>query len=294
MGYGHDHNHHSGNIKTAFFLNFGFTLIEIVGGLLTNSMAILADAIHDLGDSISLGMAWYFDHLAHRERTDSYSYGYKRFSVVGAIINAIILLSGSIYIIIETIPRLINPANPDALGMVWLAILGVLVNGAAVFKLKKGHTINEKVVYLHLLEDVLGWIAVLMGALIMHFFDAPIIDPILSLAISAFILVNVFKNFRSVFSIIMQGVPDTANLKEITTLIKNQEQVHDVHDLHIWSMDGEYNVLTAHIVVPDHTDLNKLTTIKQSIARQLVKQNIHHTTLEFEKVSEQCDYEAQH
>lgn len=295
MGDGHDHSHHhSGNIKTAFFLNLGFTIVELVGGVLTNSVAILADAIHDLGDSVSLGMAWYFDHLSHKERTVNYSYGFKRFSVIGAIINALILLVGSLFIITETIPRLTNPTEPDTIGMLWIAVLGVVVNGAAVFKLKSGHTINEKVVYLHLMEDVLGWIAVLIGAIVMHFYDIPIIDPILSLAISLYILVNVFKGLKSVFSIIMQGVPDTTDIDQLKHKMLEVKNVKDVHDIHVWTMDGEYNVLTAHVVVGEDTDFHDLSYLKKKLNEKLIHEQIHHTTLEFEQDGVDCDHEKYH
>lgn len=284
----HHHHHHSGNIKVAFFLNLGFTIIEIVGGVFTNSMAILADALHDLGDSVSLGTAWYFENLSHKKRDKSYTYGYKRFSVIGAIVNALILLSGSIFIISETIPRLLNPQNPDTQGMIWLAILGIIVNGLAVLKLKKGHTMNEKVVYLHLLEDVLGWVAVLIGAIVMHFYQLPIIDPLLSIGISLFILFNVFKSLKSVFGILMQGVPQDTNTKEIKKYILSLENVSEVHDLHIWSMDGDYNVLTAHVVMKGKPTMDDLSPIKKEIHNSLHQFNINHATLEFEMEDEEC------
>ena len=172
------------NIGYAFFLNFGFTIIEIIGGFLTNSVAILTDAVHDFGDSISLGLAWYLQKVSKKGSDHKYSYGYKRFSLLGAIINSVILLVGSVFILSETIPRILEPQTPDVKGMFILAILGIIVNGAAVIRLRTGNTINEKVVSLHLWEDVLGWVAILIGSVMMYFFDIPIIDPILSILIS--------------------------------------------------------------------------------------------------------------
>lgn len=287
----HDHGHHhhgTGNIKVAFFLNLAFTIIEIIGGLFTNSMAILSDALHDLGDSISLGLSWYFQKVSQKHKDKKYSYGYKRFSLVGALVNSVILFVGSIFILTETIPRIYNPQTPDALGMIWLAILGVVINGAAVFKLKKGESINEKVVSLHLLEDVLGWVAVLIGAIVMYFYDLPIIDPLLSLGIACFILFNVFKNFKSVFKIIMQGVPHDTNQKKIKAFLEGLDDVVNIHDLHIWSMDGQYNVLTVHIVTQENLQMEALVPLKQKVHEELKTYGINHATLEFETKDEKC------
>ncbi len=285
--HGHTH-HHSGNIKTAFFLNLGFTLVEIIGGFYTNSMAILADALHDFGDSIALGTSWYFHNVSHKKRDQFYSYGYKRFSLIGAVVNAVILFSGSLFLLSETIPRLLNPQQPDAYGMIWLAVLGVIVNGLAVLKLKKGSSLNEKVVMLHLLEDVLGWVAVLLGAVIMHFFDFPIIDPILSLGIAIFILFNVFKNFKSVFAIMMQGVPDSALQEKVKQYLSSLPEIKGIHDLHIWSMDGEYNVLTVHVVIAS-TDWAETEALKGKIKTHLFEFGINHATLEFELEKTECE-----
>ncbi len=287
--HGHHHHHHgTGNIKVAFFLNLGFTIIEIIGGLLTNSMAILSDALHDFGDSISLGLSWYFQKVSQKHKDKKYSYGYKRFSLVGALVNSVILFVGSIFILSETIPRIINPQTPDALGMIWLAILGVIINGAAVFKLKKGKSINEKVVSLHLVEDVLGWVAVLIGAIVMYFYELPIIDPLLSLGIAFYILFNVFKNLKSVFKIIMQGVPQDTNQKKVKIFLEGLDGVEGIHDLHIWSMDGQYNVLTVHIVTAGSLTMQDLIPLKQQIHEELKNYGINHATLEFETKDEKC------
>ena len=198
--HGHIHTHHGDvkNIKIAFFLNLGFSIVEIIGGFLTNSVAILSDAVHDLGDSFSLGLAWYFQKFSRKQRDKNFTYGYKRFSLVGALINSIVLIAGSVLILSEAIPRIFNPQQADAGGMFLLAILGIIVNGIAVVRLRKGSSLNEKVVSLHMLEDVLGWSAVLIGAIIMKFTNLYIIDPILSVLISFFILFNVFKKHFTV------------------------------------------------------------------------------------------------
>ena len=183
----HEHDHAEGNIRVAFFLNVGFALIELIGGLYTNSLAILSDALHDLGDSLSLGLSWYFQKISKKGRTKNFSYGYKRFSLLAAIINSIVLVTGSIIIITHAIPKLLSPTETNSKGMLLLAILGIVINGAAVLRLQKGKSLNEKVVSLHLLEDVLGWVAILIGSIFMMYFDAPFLDPLLSIGITLFV-----------------------------------------------------------------------------------------------------------
>lgn len=203
MGGHHHHHHEEDNIATAFFLNLFFAIIEFIGGVMTNSVAIVSDAIHDLGDSLSLGIAWYFEKLSHKKKNRTYSFGFKRFSVLGALINAVILSVGSVLIIVESIKRLMDPVMPEAKGMIYLAILGVVVNGLAAFKMMRGKSQNERVVYLHLLEDVLGWVATLLVGVILLFVEIPILDPILSLAVAVYILYNVVKNLKTSVNIIL-------------------------------------------------------------------------------------------
>lgn len=295
MAHNHTHNHdHSKdvkNIKVAFFLNLSFTIVEIIGGFWTNSVAILSDAVHDFGDSLSLGLAWYFQKLAKKGRTQSYSYGYKRFSLIGAIINSIVLIVGSIFILSEAIPRIFTPQETYAEGMFFLAIFGVIVNGAAVFRLRKGSSINEKVVSLHLLEDVLGWAAVLLGSVVMYFFDLPIIDPILSVGIACFVLINVFRNIRQTLRVILQGTPADVDMEDVTRKIRVLDHVENIHDLHVWSMDGSYNVLTIHVVLKNALPMKELAKMKVAIRSLLQKEHIQHATIEFETMDEQCSFE---
>ena len=288
----HHHYDSEKNISVAFFLNLGFTIIEIIGGFLTNSIAILSDAMHDFGDSISLGLAWYFQKVSKRASDHKYSYGYKRFSLLGAIINSVILLVGSSWILSEAIPRIIHPQTPNAQGMFILAILGIAINGAAVLRLRRGKSINEKVVSLHLWEDVLGWIAILVGSVVMHFFDLPVIDPILSILISVYILINVFKNIRITMRIILQGTPLELDLDEINKVLLSFEEVESMHDLHLWSVDGNYHVVTIHIVLKEALPMDQLALLKLNIRNKLAAFEIHHATIEFETVDEICSFEA--
>src|SRR5690606_7150914 len=272
MGHGHGHHHHhhesgasgsSRNIAVAFFLNTGFALLEIVGGLYTNSMAILSDAVHDLGDSLSLGFAWYFERKSRKERDEHYTYGYRRFSLLGAFINAVILLVSSIFIIRESVMRLFVPEQPDAKGMAVLALFGVAVNGYALFRLRKGSSINERVVALHFIEDVLGWVAVLIGSIVMMFANVPVLDPILSLLIAGYILYNVFRNMRETFNILMQRKPDRIDESEIRKMILAVPGVKDLHDVRFWTMDGQYNVMTLHVVVEETQTVEQREQIKK-------------------------------
>ncbi|MDY0779422.1 cation diffusion facilitator family transporter [Tenacibaculum sp. IB213877] len=297
---GHNHHHHSHdasteNIKTAFFLNLFFTIIEFVGGFFTNSLAIMSDALHDLGDSITLGASWYFQKLSTKEANKKYSYGYKRFSLLGAIINSVILIIGSIFIIKEAIPRITNPQQADANGMMWLAILGVIVNGVAVFKLRQGNSINERVVSLHLLEDVLGWIAVLVASIVMQFWDVPILDPILSLLIALFVLYNVVRNMKDSLQIILMATPKEVSIENVKEKLLMFDGVVDAHDIKLWTLDGESNILTAHIVVSDEIHIpNKTETLKQNIKHSLLDNfGVKHITLELERKEEDCEYRNQ-
>lgn len=283
-----NHTHHKDvkNIRIAFFLNLSFTVIEFIGGILTNSMAILSDAVHDLGDSFSLGLSWYFQRLSKKPMNKEYTYGYKRFSLLGAIVNSGILLAGSIVILYNALPRLLNPEQPDTKGMLLLAVLGVIINGLAVLRLRTGRSMNERVVSLHLWEDVLGWLAVLIGALIMHFVDLPIIDPLLSIAITLFILYHVYRNIGKGLRIILQGTPEALDLDAAAQAVSELENVDRAHHLHAWTVDGEYNVLTLHVVVEMEMTMHQQYLLKQQIRNTLNKMGVQHATIELELTDE--------
>ena len=289
MGHHHGHHHHgTKNLRIAFFLNLSFTIVEIVGGILTNSLAILSDALHDLGDSLSIGLSWYFQKLSIREGDRTFSYGYRRFSLLGAIVNSMVLLTGSVFILLEAIPALLDPGEANAKGMLVLAVFGVLVNGAAALNLKRGVSLNEKVITLHLLEDVLGWVAVLIGSLVMMFWEVPIIDPLLSVLIAAFIIYNAVKNLRKGFGIILQAIPQGVDIEAIQRKLQNLTEVEGIHDCHVWSMDGEYHVLSVHLVLGQAYHLSEVADIKRRAKALLKDQSIHHVTIEFELPEENC------
>ena len=290
----HHHSHHdtqggdSGRIAWAFWLNFCFTIIEFIGGWLTNSVAIMADAVHDLGDSLSIGLAWYLSKLGHKEATDKYSYGFKRLSLLGAMINGLILVVGSVWILSEAVPRLLNPQMPVTQGMMGLAVLGILVNGYAAYKLHGGHSMNEKVLNWHLIEDTLGWVAVLIVAIVLHFVHWPILDPILSIVFTLFILTNVLRYVIQTMKLFLQGSPDEEQKKAISDALLSMEHVDELHHVHFWSLDGEQHVLTVHVVINCSLDNETLRGLKKEVSERLAPFNLAHTTVEFELPGEPC------
>jgi cobalt-zinc-cadmium efflux system protein len=283
----------TGNLKVAFVLNATFTIIEFVGGIMTNSMAILADAVHDLGDTLAIGSSLFLESYAQKGRSNTYSFGYKRFSPLGALINGIILLAGSVVIIIETVPRLLTPEPVDAQGMLYLAILGVLMNGAAVWKLRREKdSLNQRTVMLHLMEDALGWVAVLLGSVVLLFTDFYWIDPLLSLGIAGFILWNAFKNLRQVLKIFLQATPDNVNIEAIRQEVLQLGEIADVHDMHVWTLDGNYHVLSAHLVLRESRPVHELTAVRGRVNQLLKQHKIDHITVQFEVAGEVCELQT--
>ena len=207
--HGHAHSHGNGEsgLGTAFVLNLCFTLVEIAGGLWTNSIAILADAVHDSGDSLSLGIAWFLQRVSRREGDSRFTYGYQRFDILGALVTGIVLTLGISFVLGKAIPRLFNPTEVYSPGVMGLAVVGIAVNGAAFLQLKGGTSINERVAGWHQLEDTLGWVAVLLGGVFMYFGGPFLIDPLLFIGISLFVLWNVIKNPGQVMRVFLQRAP---------------------------------------------------------------------------------------
>lgn len=294
MAHHHDHNHDNiSNLKLAFFLNAGFTVFEFIGGLLTNSTAILADAVHDLGDSIALGQAWYMESLAGKKGNRRYTYGYRRFSLLGSVISALLLLLGGFYVLSESVPRIFAPQTPDASGMIMLALVGVAVNGFAMLRLAGGRKANIRMVALHLLEDVLGWLAVLAVGIILLFRDIPVLDPILAILITLYILVNVLKRLKAIVPVFLQATPSVNDLTGIEQAIKALPHVADIHHLHIWSQDEEHRVLTAHVLTDQVLDAGQYRQLKTDLRAIVHDYDISHSTLEVEWPDETCRIDGQ-
>lgn len=286
----HHHHHDSGkNLKTAFFLNLAFTILELFGGWYVNSVAIVSDAVHDLGDSLSLGTSWYLDRLSKKKATETYSFGYRRFSLLGALINAIVLIIGSVFVIREAILRLQNPEMSDAKGMFYFAIVGVAVNGFAAWKLSQGKTLNEKVISWHLLEDVLGWVAVLITSIILIFYPNSYLDPALSLLISVYILWNVIQRLRQTVFLFLQGQPTDVDKAAIEKEILAIEKVQSTHHTHIWSLDGEHHVFTSHVKLQPIISLEELLRVKNELKQIMKNYPFEHYTIETEIDGESCE-----
>ncbi len=285
----HSHEHHStDNIKVAFFLNLGFTLLEVVGGLWTNSLAILADSVHDFGDSLSLGVAWYLERCSRREGDHRFSYGYRRFSLLGALINTVVLVVGSLFVLSEAVPRLLRPEHANAQGMALFAVLGIVANGAAVLRLRGEDGLNARVAAWHLMEDVLGWVAVLIVSITLMFADIHVLDPILSVLITLYVLYNVVGNLRKTLALFLQAVPESVSIDEIETRLLAMDSVRSIHHTHVWSMDGEHHVLTTHVRVDEGATRADVRCIKDEIRSVSGDLDCTHTTIEIEYGDEVC------
>jgi cobalt-zinc-cadmium efflux system protein len=276
------------NIRIAFFLNLGFTVLEIVGGLWTNSLAILSDALHDVGDSFSLGLAWVFARVSKKGGDRRYSFGYGRFSLLAAVINSLVLINGSLLILSRAVPRIVHPTPTHAPGMLAFAVVGILVNGLAVLRLRSGRSINERVVTWHLLEDVLGWTAVLLASVILLFTGLHILDPILSGVITLYVLFNVLKNLKKTVLIFLQGVPEEVSIELLERRILAVRGVQSVHHTHVWTLDGENHVLSTHVVVEDNARREEIIDVKCDIKALIDELKIDHATVEVEFANESC------
>ena len=284
---GHQHGSAS-NLKVAFFLNLSFTIIEIIGGFWTNSIAILTDAVHDSGDCASLGLAWYFDKLSQRGRTAEHTYGYKRFRLLGGLITGVVLVAGIVFILWKAISRLMSPEAVNAPGMIVLAVIGIVFNGVAVLRVKKGSSLTEQVVSWHLLEDTLGWGAVLIGSGIMAIWDVPIIDPILSIGISLFVLWNVGRNLKKVMKVFLQTTPESFDLQTFERDTRSLPKVRSTHHTHGWSLDGEKHVLSTHLVMADDTTREEMIGTKRLVREMLDEHEFAHVTIDVELEGEEC------
>lgn len=273
----------SSRIFIAFILNLFFAIFEFIGGILTNSVAIVSDAVHDLGDCISLGLSYFLEKISLKKPDNKYTFGYVRYSVLGSLITTVILISGSILVIYKAIERLLSPVIVNYNGMIIFAMIGFIVNLMAAYLTRDGHSLNEKSVNLHMLEDVLGWLIVLIGAIFMKIFDLSILDPILSIGVALFILINAFKNFKKVLDLFVEKTPKDVEISAIKKELLKLEGILDVHHIHVWSMDGFTNYATMHIV----SDENQID-IKEKVRDCLHVYNIEHVTIEIEKSTDLC------
>ena len=271
------------NIFVAFILNLSFAIFEFFGGIFTNSVAILSDSIHDLGDALSIGISYFLEKKSKKKADNKYTYGYVRYSVLGGVITTTILLVGSILVIIGAIKRLFNPVDVNYSGMIIFAVIGVVLNFIAAYVTRDGDSINQKSVNLHMLEDVLGWIVVLIGAIIMNFTDIKILDSIMSIGVAIFILIHSLENLKDVVDLFLEKTPKDVDIEELRSHLLNIKDVIDIHHIHVWSIDGFNNYATMHIV----SKAKDISSVKKKIREELSEHNICHAILETE--DEACD-----
>jgi cobalt-zinc-cadmium efflux system protein len=297
----HDHRHHhhhdhaadSANFRLAFFLNLGFAIFEVFGGLWTNSLAIFADAVHDLGDALAIGSAWYLERISHRPGDSRYSFGHRRFSLLGALITATVLIMGSLFVLSEAIPRLIRPEPSHAPGMLLFAIIGLVVNGIGVLRMRCTSGANAAMVTWHLLEDVLGWLAVLVVSLVLLVKEINVLDPILSVLITLYILSRVIQNLRATMKIFLQVVPSEIDLPRLEAEIREVPGVVGTHHTHAWSLDNENHVFTTHVVVDHDATPERIREIKSRIQCLLQDRGLDHATVEIEFSDQPCGITVQ-
>ena len=272
------------NILIAFLLNFGFSVFELLGGLFTGSVAIISDAIHDFGDAVSIGASWILEKKSGQAPDKRHSYGYSRYSVLGAAITNLILLIGSAVVVYNAVTRIICPVEINSDGMILMAILGAAMNLTAAWFTHGGHSLNEKAVNLHMLEDVLGWIVVLIGAIFIRFTNFVWIDPIMSIGVAVFIFIHAVRGMGDVLDVFLEKAPRDVDLDELTAHLRNMPRVTDVHHMHIWTMDGSSHYATMHITAV-HCDA---VALKDAIRRECLDHGIVHVTIELEEEGEPC------
>ena len=271
------------NILFAFILNLGFSIFEFFGGIFTNSVAILSDSIHDMGDALSIGISFFLEKKSKKKPDNNYTYGYVRYSVLGGLITNVILLVGSLLVIYNAVLRIIEPAEVNYKGMIIFAVIGVVMNFIAAYLTREGNSINQKSVNLHMLEDVLGWIVVLIGAIVMNFTDIKILDPLMSIGVALFILINTLKGLKQILDLFLEKTPQGINIVDLKEHLQKIDGVNDIHHIHVWSIDGYNNYATMHIV----TKSSDINTIKKEIRKELAEHGICHAILETE--DEACD-----
>lgn len=268
------------NILIAFLLNLFFSIIEIIGGILTSSISIFSDAIHDLLDSLTIGVSFFLEKKSKKKVDDMYTYGYKRYSVLGAFITTSILFISSIIIIYHAVERIFNPIKLNYDGMLIIAILGVVINYGAVYFTKDGESLNQRAVNLHMLEDVLGWIIVLIGALIIKFTKLFWIDSVISIIVSIIIILKTIKHLNEILDLFLMKTPLDIDIEEIKKELLDIDGVIDIHHIHIWSLDEINNFATLHVV----TDKN----VKEEIRYKMKNHGVENVTIEVENSNEIC------
>ena len=277
------HNHHhkkaGKNLAFVFFMNLTFNLIVIIGGLATNSIAILADCIHDVSDTISIALAWVLEKISQKNPSKKYSYGYERFSILGAVIISVFVIIMGLVILNESIPRLFKPEGVDSGGMLILAVIGIIFKSLSVYRLHKGETFNEKAILFHQLGDIFEWITILILSLVLMFWKgAPNLDPYVSIGIAIWLIFNLGRNLYKSLEVLLQKVPDSFNSDKFQRQISGIDGVRNIEDYHIWSLDGIDTVMTVKVNVDYKKDTFQIKEEIKEISKQY---NVVDLTIEF-------------
>ena len=272
----------------AFFLNLTYAIVEFIAGGIFGSSAVLADSVHDLGDAIAIGISAFLETISNREEDNQYTLGYKRFSLLGALVTAIILMTGSVLVILENVTKILNPQPVNDEGILWLGIIAITINVLASLVVGKGKTKNESILSLHFLEDTLGWLAVILMAIVLRFTDWYILDPLLSLVISFFILSKALPRFWSTLKIFLDAVPEGVETGDLEKDLETLTNVKSVNQLSIWSMDGLENNAIIHLCLEDWEEM---TETKNQVRQLLEERGVQNITIEVD--TSQGDH-AQH
>ena len=246
----------------AFFLNLSYAIVEFIAGGIFGSSAVLADSVHDLGDAIAIGISALLETISNREEDRHYTLGYKRFSLLGALVTAVILITGSILVILENIAKIFHPQSVNDEGIFWLGIIAITINVLASLVIRKGQTKNESILSLHFLEDTLGWVAVILMAIVLRFTAWYILDPLLFLAISFFILSKALPRFWSTLKIFLDAVPEGVDIQKIKTDLAELDHVASINQLNLWTMDGLEKNAIVHVCLKE---MEHMETCKESI-----------------------------
>ena len=265
------------SIWLAFFLNLSYAIVEFIAGGIFGSSAVLADSVHDLGDAIAIGISALLETISNREEDRQYTLGYKRFSLLGAMLTAVILMIGSVLVILENITKIVHPQPVNEEGVLWLGIIAVSINVLASLVVRKGKTKNESILSLHFLEDTLGWLAVILMANILRFTDWYILDPLLSLVISIFILTKAIPRFWSALKIFLDAVPEGVDIKQVKNDLEQLDHVVSVNQLNLWTMDGLEKNAIVHVCLEE---IEHIEYCKESIRNLLKDYDFQNVTIE--------------
>lgn len=265
------------NTKITILFNLTFSILEIIGGFLTNSISIISSAIHDFSDSITVCLENLFNKKSKQKPNNKYSFGYSRYKLIGKFFTSILLLITSGIIIYFAINKIKNPLNINYDGMIIFSIFGILLNAYVAYKLK-----NDKENNYNTMIDVYGWLIVLISSILIKLFKIFIIDPVVAIIMALYMLYQTYKYLNEIFNAIMEKVPVALNIDKIQNdIIINNSNIKEIDNLNIWSIDNKNIYFTGHIILNENLDYKKIIELKNNIKKYLNEQNINHITLEF-------------